>query len=104
MTKYLIAALAVITLLLAGVSTLWYRSNVALVLSQAQVQEMTKAQERAQEALKRSQALSARLAREKAATARESALLRQSLEAALDRSPEWRDEPVPKEVQDALAE
>lgn len=49
-------------------------------------------------------ALLARRAQENAAAARETALLRQRLRDALAVNREWAEQPVPKEVQDALAQ
>lgn len=43
-----------------------------------------------------------RLAKKNAATARESALARASLQRSLTANPTWAAQPVPKEVQDAL--
>jgi hypothetical protein len=49
-------------------------------------------------------ALLARRAQENAVAARETALLRQRLRDALAAHQEWATQPVPKEVQDALAQ
>lgn len=56
----------------------------------------------AQDALKRDEAVRTRLRAKNAAAARETALLRQRLSAALAAHPQWSQQPVPPEVQDAL--
>lgn len=58
----------------------------------------------AQEGLEKLQATSARRERQRAATARQEAAARHRLDAALAKSPEWADQPVPQEIQDALAD
>lgn len=104
LTKYLLLASVVLGLLTAGSVTLAYRMSVKAGAAQAEVARLTKAQEQVAEALKASQALSARLAKEKAAMARQEARKRLRVEEALIAEPTWAQTPVPKEVQDALAE
>lgn len=104
LTKYLIIACVALALALGGSGWLLYRQIGKTAEAVAEAQQAQEALQGLQKGLKRAQATSARLAREKAATARKEALARQRLEAALDRAPEWRDQPVPQEVQDALGE
>lgn len=77
------------------------RTNGELRAERDQAQE---ALETAQAALKRSQALSTKLSKEKAATGLAGARTRLSVEKSLEQHREWAQQPVPKEVQDALDE
>ena len=89
-----------VAMLLAAVGFLgwdYHRARTEL----AQAQEAVKT---AQAALKRLQATSALRGNLRAATARETASRAAALEAAAASAPEWRDTPVPQEVQDALAQ
>lgn len=96
---WLAAALLVGSLALGLVWSI--RANAEIRAERDQAQE---ALQTAQDALKRSRALSARLSREKAATRLAGASTRLRVEGALEEQRAWADTPVPKEVQDALAE
>lgn len=85
----------------AGLSWYWMSGRVSAANARADTAEKGLAEAAKRE--KRLKAVSARLAKEKAASARESALAAERLQTALAESPAWRDQPVPKEVQNALA-
>jgi hypothetical protein len=96
---WLAAALLVCALSLGLVHSI--RSNAEI---RAERDVAVEQRQKLQDALKRSQALSAKLSKEKAATARAGASTRLSVEKSLDSQRAWADTPVPKEVQDALVE
>jgi hypothetical protein len=83
--------------LLAG--TGWYIRSL-----HARVAVAEQAAKTAQDALKKRAATSARRERDRAASARAAASAALSLQNALTAQPEWRDQPVPEEVQRALAQ
>lgn len=58
----------------------------------------------AQAGLHKLQATSVSREKKRAATARSEALAEQRLDAAIKEVPEWADQPVPQEIQDALAD
>lgn len=103
LTKYLIAAIVALSLALGGMGYLFKRQIAQTAKAVAEAQQSAEALKTAQAALERQRALSAKLSKEKAATAREGASLRLQLDRALSAHKEWADQPVPKEVQDALA-
>lgn len=102
LTKYLMIAVAVLALLLAGSGGMLYRQIGKTAAAKAELEQAVAALEHAQEAAKRNRAASAKAAKEKAAMARKSALLRMELEAALAKNREWAEQTVPEEVQRAL--
>lgn len=102
MTKYLIAAIAALMLLLTGVG---YSLKAQIKKNGAQATKITALEdvlEAAATQRKADQALLARRAREKAAIALEMASTRQQLDRALAANPDWANQPIPQEVQDAL--
>lgn len=99
-THYLIGAL-VVALTLTGAGLLYQ-----LKLTGAQAAQIDTLQERLDGAEKRAKAVAkASVARERlrASTAAQAASQAASTQAALTANREWADQPVPKEVQDALA-
>lgn len=104
MTRYLAIALALALLALGGAGLLLKRSYTANGAMKAQNTELAQRVKTAQEAAKRSDKASARLAADRLALARSEALLRQRLDAALalPKNREWADSTVPQEVRDAL--
>jgi hypothetical protein len=102
LTRILAGFLVVLLLSQAGTAYLLVASYKANGAQKAQLEASEQARKRALAASKRDRALSARRAKENAATARENALLRQRVEGALAQHRAWADQPVPKEVQDAL--
>lgn len=102
LTKYLIIALAVLALAAGGLGYGWYHQIGRTAATEAERDTAVEALQTAQEALKRSRALSARLAKEKAATALAGARTRQSVEKSLEQHQDWASTPVPKGVQDAM--
>jgi hypothetical protein len=95
MNRLVMGALAILIALVAALGSLSYHQ-------QGQLAVTADALKRAQSDAIRSDRASVQAAQEKAATAREMALLRQRLDAVLDANRPWADQPVPKEVQDAL--
>lgn len=92
------ASLIAILLTLTGVlGFLLYRQIGATAVAQ-------EAARTAQAGLQRLQATSVSREKKRAATARSEALAEQRLEAAIKEVPEWADQPVPQEIQDALAD
>lgn len=96
-----IAVAALLIGLGAGLSWYWVSDRLAAAEARAEVAEQGLAEAAKRE--KRLKAVSARLAKEKAVAARESALAAERLQRSLFENREWADQPVPKEVQDALA-
>lgn len=101
MLNYLTLGLGALVLALAA-GLYWSVGQTAKTV--AEKQQISQALKTAQEGLERQRALSAQLAKEKAARARSEALLRQQLDSALAAQPDWANQPTPKEIQDALAE
>lgn len=91
---------ALVALILSATATAgWYvrdlRADLVVARADAEV---------AKESLKRLQATSTQRAKSRVRTDKSSAVTEKRVQAALDKAPEWRDQPVPQEVQDALAE
>lgn len=95
-------AIAALSLALAGSGLLLKRAFTQAGASKAQIQALNTTLVRAQEQRALDQATLDRLARKNAATSRENALARASLQRSLTANREWSSTPVPKEVQDAL--
>ncbi len=91
--KVLAAFLAVLALLGGVRYTLYLRDTVQTLEGRA---------EKAENALKRTQATLARRERDRAATARLAASVQASVQAAVQAHPEWASTETPKEVQDAV--
>jgi hypothetical protein len=102
MTKYLLAALAALSLLLAGSGWLLRRAWAENGAQTVTIQALTEARDRAAKLAARDRAVLTRRAQENAAQARETALLRQEMQEILARHQEWSEQPVPQEVQDAI--
>lgn len=106
MTRILIALLAALSLASAGLgAALWHVRGENATLQQRNAQ-MAEAVKRAESARKQADKALASVRQKNAATAREAALLRQSLAAAIAAKPAneaWAAEPVPEEVRNALA-
>lgn len=102
--KPLIVALALLAIV-AGGQFLYIRATKAesAALSR-QVDQLSGDLRGLQELRKQERATLASLRQEKAALGRAAASARQSLRAALASTPDWADQPVPKEVQNALAQ
>lgn len=79
-------------------------AKLELASAEAKIGTLADELERAQALRKLDQAALALARREKAAIAREMASLRLSLDAALAANRAWAEQPVPKEVQDALSQ
>jgi Flp pilus assembly protein TadB len=100
--KFYLGIAALLLGLVAGTAFYWLageRSRLRAEIEVLQTQKKT-----AQDALKKAEATSAYLRRKNAATARAAASATRSLERSLAAQPVWADQPVPKEVQDALAQ
>lgn len=101
-SRVLLGAVLVLLLTSAGLGgAVWYqnRSNAVLVAEKQRLHDELKA---LQKLRKRDAATLARRAQKNAASARETALLRQQLAAALAANQSWGSTPVPPEVQNAL--
>jgi hypothetical protein len=96
---YVLAA-SVIAGLAAG--TVWYTMNKRLASKAEEIRTLNGTILRAAEQRTTDKATLDRLARKNAAMARETASARASLQRSLSANREWADQPVPKEVQDAL--
>lgn len=79
-------------------------SRIELAVAESRIAQLAVEIESLQELRKVDQAALASARREKAAIARKMASLKLSLDAALAANRAWADQPVPKEVQDALAQ
>lgn len=105
MTRLLVALIAALTLATAGLgAALWHVRGQQAVLQERNA-ALAEAVERAESARKKSEQALASLRRKNAATAREAASLRASLQAAIDAKPAnkaWAAQPVPEEVRNAL--
>lgn len=91
----------------AGLARAFYKprleaARLELAVAEAEVSRLAAENQGLQELRKLDQATLASVSRARAAIARESASLRLKLAAALDANRAWADQPVPKEVQDAL--
>lgn len=95
-TPYRLIGALVLSLALCG--AVWDYLHLRTKLAQAQ--EQLKA---AQATTKRLQATSVFRERKRAATAASAASAGHSVEQALAAQPDWANQPVPQEVQDALA-
>lgn len=87
---------------IGGLGYLLRQSWAENVEQAAQIQTFQEAARMAAKARIRDQGISAGLRAQKAAVDRSEALAGQSLEAAKRANPSWSEEPLPKEVQDAL--
>jgi hypothetical protein len=94
---YRVAAIALLVLIFGTLG--WDYSRQRAALAEARKEAQT-----AQADLKRLQATSALRERKRVATTAAAASATVSLNTALVAAPEWADTPVPKEIQDALAQ
>lgn len=95
--------LAALVLALSGLGLWQFRQGVVQKQRfETEKQALVAAVHGAAKARSDAEATLGHLRQKNAATARESALLRRSLDAALAAKPDWALEPTPKEVQDAL--
>lgn len=85
-----------------GAGMVWYAMADRLAAAKAEIRTLNSDLQRATEQRATDRATLASLAKKNAATARETASLRQRLDHSLFKNPEWAAQPVPKEVQDAL--
>lgn len=90
--------------LIAGFAagTVWYVMAGRIAVYKADIRTLNATILRASEQRATDKATLDRLARKNAATAREMASAQASLQRSLSANREWADQPVPKEVQDAL--
>jgi hypothetical protein len=103
LTQYLIAALAVALLGLAGLGFV-VKSQIGTIAAQkVQLKGLADALDRARLAERRSAKAIVARDRKTAQIAAKHALEKRALEAALRSNRPWADQPVPKEVQDALS-
>jgi hypothetical protein len=87
---------------MAGLGYLIQQAWVANGEQKAQIEGLQESARMASKAAARNRAISGRLQARKAALGRSEALAGHSLEAATRANPEWADQPLPQEVQDAL--
>lgn len=104
LSKYPLLALAALALLLAGSCYLLKRSYAANGAQKLQITVLSDQIKSAQEQRKLDQATLALRAIEKSAIARKTAFTRASYATAAASSPEWAQQPVPQEVQNALSQ
>jgi hypothetical protein len=96
-TAYRLAAVALLIAIFGTLGWDYARQREKMAVAQEQVKT-------AQVALKRLQATTALRERSRATTARAAASATASLNTALAAEPAWAEQPVPKEVQDAIKE
>jgi hypothetical protein len=97
-----IAVLSTVAAVAAGAYAYYLRGEASAAA--AAVTTLSEANQRLQERVAKDQATLASLERRRSAIARESASLRRALAHALLANPAWANEPVPKEVQDAITQ
>ena len=102
LNKYLLLAILGFGIALTGAGILLKRSWTANGIQKAQIGVLNQTILRAQEQRALDQATLALAARKIASTARETASAQASLASASRQNRSWADQPVPKEVQDAL--
>lgn len=100
-THWLIAVLVIAFGLTLAVAK---HSRSELAVAQGKLTATEKALQTAQDARKRDARASAAREKARAATAQSAASAAHSLDKALAAQPEWAEQPVPKEVRDALAD
>lgn len=104
MNRILLSAGAALLLACAALAWVAKSQYDGAALLRQENRELTEAVERSRIAQKRADAALVSARKKNAATARETAVKQHTLEQAKAANPVWRDEPVPQEVQDALAE
>lgn len=104
MTRVLGALLLALTLLSGGLGWQVHRQAGRLAEAVVQTEALAEALRTTQERARKDRALLTRRAQENAVAARESALLRQSLQDALRAEAQWADQPIPEAVRSRLLE
>lgn len=102
-TLYIAVGGALLALLI-GAGLMYRHDAGALAAKDAQIGDLTERARTLDKQRTADAATLASLAKNNATAARKDASARASLSAATASAPEWRDSPVPKEVQDALSE
>lgn len=102
MNRLLIEVVAALAFILAGAGLMWRHDTAKMVAKDGEITALTMARDTLAKQRNADVATLAHLAQKNAAAARESALLRRSLDRALAANPAWTQAPLPKEVSDAL--